>query len=138
MAAGASANADRVSCARAILGCYCKLEDVRNGSNHMKKWMSPPEIVTRRSDGSMEKSRNDVPGHAFTSMFSWRMKMSCGERHVMSERAQVESDKLFWGGNSCSSWTLRISSKLDMSLPPIIQACTRPKRVRGEEEQSIK
>ena len=41
------------------------------------------EIVTRRSDGSMEKSRNDVPGHAFPSMFSWRMKMSCGERHVM-------------------------------------------------------
>jgi hypothetical protein len=44
----------------------------------------------------MEKSKNDVPGHAFPSMFSWRMKMSCGERHVMSERAQAESDKLFW------------------------------------------
>jgi hypothetical protein len=91
--------------------------------------------VTRRSDSSMEKSRNDVPGHAFPSMFSWRMKMSCGERHVMSERTQAESDKLFWvemAGvvDAEDSYNLDI---FPLPLPPIIQARTRPRRVHGEE-----
>jgi len=67
------------------------------------------------------------------------MKMSCGERHVMSERAQVESDKLFWGEIAVAV-DAEDSYRLDifpLPLAPIIQARTRPRRVHGEEK-SIK
>jgi hypothetical protein len=100
--------------------------------------MSP---VTRRSDGSMEKSRNDVPGHAFPSMFPWRMNMSCGERHVMSERA---SDKLFWV-EIAGAVDAEDSYKLDifsLPLPPIIKhvldqgVCTEKSRTSNKERRT--
>jgi hypothetical protein len=64
------------------------------------------------------------------------MKMSCGERHVMGERAQVEGDKLFLG-EVARAVDAEDSYKLDifpLPLPPIIQARTRPRRVHGEEQ----
>lgn len=53
----------------------------------------------------------------------------------MSERTQVESDKLFWvemAGvvDAEDSYNLDI---FPLPLPPIIQARTRPRRVHGEE-----
>lgn len=72
-----SADADHISSQGNIGALLLNTRGCKEWKERDEEVMVLPEIVTRRSDSPMEKSRKDVPGHAFPSTFlgAWRWRV---------------------------------------------------------------
>jgi hypothetical protein len=120
------AHADHVS-RKKTLGRGCK-----EWKERYEELVAPPEIVTRRSDSSMEKVEKDVPGARVSLDVSSCVEMACGQRHVMGEKStggpRWKAISHF-GGMVVDVWSAGGSYNFDIFPLPLslsIQARTRP------------